>query len=70
MIRSFCARLRADIESEVVARRDRLEAGTGGFTQDERVRGEIWGFRKALDIVSELEEIARRADKDDGDDML
>lgn len=69
MIRSFCARLRADIEAEVVARRDRLESGTGSWDKDERVRGEIWGFRKALDIVSELEEIARRADKD-GDDML
>ena len=67
MIRSFCARLRADVESEIVARRDRLESGTGGFTQDERVRGEIWAFRKSLDIVTELEEIARKAD---GDDML
>lgn len=67
MIRSFCARLRADIESEVVARRDRLESGTGSWDKDERIRGEIWAFRKALDIVSELEEIARKAD---GDDML
>ena len=62
MINSFCDTLRAMLQEHVEACRERLEKGSGGFASDERVRGEIWGLRTAVEAVDALEERARKQD--------
>lgn len=69
MIRSFCDSLRRDMTEVTENLRSDLERGTPSRDQDERLRGELRGLRRALQMLEDLEERARRAAAA-GDDML
>lgn len=64
MINSFCDTLRSEVKEAIELRRNSLERGAGDFAADERVRGEIWGLRQAIEEINALEEKARRQDDD------
>lgn len=67
MITSFCAALRRDLNEGITSRLAELERGRGSREADEKLRGELFGLRYAIDSVVELEERAR---KTAGDDMF
>jgi hypothetical protein len=68
MIQSFCTVLRRDLNEAVESRLAELERGRGSREADEKLRGELFGLRYAIESVSALEERARR--NEDSDDML
>lgn len=59
MITSFCDLMRKQLNVEIDSRRDALEQGTD---RDERVRGEVWAFRKSIALLEYLEDRARKQD--------
>ena len=65
MITDFCTALRRELKETVAARLTELERGRGSREADEKLRGELWGLRTAMDAVDELEARARHADSDD-----
>lgn len=65
MITSFCDVLRRSINEDIEARRDQLEKGVGSV---DATRGELYAMRRILDMITDLEDRARR--QENGDDML
>lgn len=57
MIDSFCDRMRTQLKEEIETRRNELEQGTD---RDERMRGEIWAFRRSIALLDYLEDRARK----------
>jgi hypothetical protein len=60
MIDSFCERVRRDLKEELVLYTDSLLAGSGTEVGDARLRGTRYGLLKALEILQDQENRARR----------